>query len=111
MDFAIFASITQGTLALVTLSMFIIRPFREFVLGTRKVRKKEEQEAANERESVKCLLRNDIVCIYFAKRANCQLHQYEFENLSLLYAAYKRMGGNSFVDRIWEEIQEWEILP
>ena len=111
MDFVMFAQAAQGVLAVVTLSMFIIRPFREVVLGTRKARKQEEDEAAKERESVKCLLRNDIVCIYFAKRVNCSLHQYEFENLSMLYAAYKRMGGNSFVDRIWEEIQEWEIIP
>ena len=66
---------------------------------------------ATEKESVKCLLRSEIVRIYYANRSRRALHSFEYENVAMLYHAYKEMGGNSFVDRIWEEISEWEILP
>ena len=103
----IFKTIMQYSswlLAFTTLLIMVIRPLREKILG---IRKKERSEY----ESLKCLLRSEIVRIYFQKRKNACLHQYEFENISMLYSAYKELGGNSFVDRIWEEIQEWEIIP
>ncbi len=105
------AVIAQGLAAAGTFCLLFIKPLRNLWLDDQKRRSKEHEEDAAERESVKCLLRNDIVCIYFSNRERRALHQYEYENLAMLYAAYKRMGGNSFVDRIWEEIQEWNILP
>lgn len=105
------ALIFQGLAAAGTFSLLFIKPIRNLWLNDKKKRSKEQEECDAERESVKCLLRNDIVCIYFGNRERRSLHQYEYENLAMLYAAYKRMGGNSFVDRIWEEIQEWAILP
>lgn len=94
----------SGFLALVSLLIMFVKPIREKVLGFKK------RESA-EQESIKCLLRSDIVRFYFSKRRICRLHQYEFENIAMLYSAYKEMGGNSFVDKIWEEIQTWEIIP
>lgn len=105
------ASIAQGLAAAGTFCLLFIKPLRNLWLIDRKKKSEDQEESDAERESVKCLLRNDIVCIYFANRERRSLHQYEYENLAMLYAAYKRMGGNSFVDRIWEEIQEWDILP
>lgn len=94
----------SGILALVTLSLMVIKPLRERFLGA-SARSKAETEAT------KCMLRNAITEIYFAKRAIRSLHQFEYENLAFLYAVYKKLGGNSFIDRIWEEIQEWEVSP
>ena len=39
------------------------------------------------------------------------IHQYAFENFVKLYEAYKALKGNSFIDKIYEEIKEWTIIP
>ena len=96
--------VAQGFLSLVTGIVLCIKPVRERIIGRRR-------EEAEEREATKALLRNDIVEIYFHKREKAQLHQFEYENLFMLYDSYKKLGGNSFVDRIWEDIQSWEIVP
>ncbi len=106
-----FVSIAQGAAGLVTVALFFIKPFRHWFLGIKEQKKKVESQEAAEHESVKCLLRSEIVRIYYANRARRALHSFEYENVAMLYAAYKEMGGNSFVDRIWEEMQEWEIIP
>lgn len=105
------AAVAQGGLALITILLFAIKPFRQWFLGVRERKKEFENREATEHESVKCLLRSEIVRIYYANRSRCALHSFEYENVALLYASYKDMGGNSFVDRIWEEMQEWEIIP
>ena len=105
------AGICQGALALITIALMFIKPFRQWFLGIRGHKKKIESQEATEHESVKCLLRSEIVRIYYANRGRRALHSFEYENVSMLYAAYKDMGGNSFVDRIWDEIQGWDIIP
>lgn len=58
----------------------------------------------------RCQLRSEMLKIYYR---NCEaetIHQYEYENFSMLYAAYKALKGNSFIDKIWKEIQNWEIV-
>ena len=59
----------------------------------------------------KCQLRSEMLKIYYAHREEGCIHQYEFENFILLYEAYKALKGNSFIDRIFKEIQTWEIIP
>ena len=59
----------------------------------------------------KCQLRNEMLKIYYAHREECRIHQYEFENFILLYEAYKALKGNSFIDKIFKEVQSWEIIP
>ena len=101
----------QGMTAIITFSLFFIKPLRHWFLGI-KERKAEQAECdATEKESVKCLLRSEIVRIYYANREKRELHSFEYDNVAMLYQAYKEMGGNSFVDRIWEEIQNWNIVP
>ena len=111
MNIEIFVSIAQGVGSLVTASLFFIKPFRHWFLGIKERKKKIEDQEATEHESVKCLLRSEIVRIYYANRSRRALHSFEYENVSMLYAAYKEMGGNSFIDRIWEEMQDWDIIP
>ena len=101
----------SAMMTVVTFALFTIKPFRQWFLGIKEHKKKIASQEATEYESVKCLLRSEIVRIYYANRGKCSLHSFEYENVARLYAAYKEMGGNSFVDRIWEEIQEWEIIP
>ena len=58
----------------------------------------------------KCLLRSDMLQIYYHNREKKIIRQYEYENFVLLYEAYKALKGNSFIDKIYEEVHEWEIV-
>lgn len=111
MTIELLVSIAQGAAAAVTVALFCIKPFRHWFLGIKERKKSVEDREATEHESVKCLLRSEIVRIYYANRSRRALHSFEYENVAMLYAAYKEMGGNSFVDRIWEDIQDWDIIP
>ena len=105
------AAIFQGLAAAATFVVFFVKPVRHWFLGLKERRAERAEDDAAERESVKCLLRSEIVRIYYANRERRRLHSFEYENVAMLYHAYKEMGGNSFVDRIWEQIQEWDIIP
>ena len=63
------------------------------------------------REGQKCLLRSEMLQIYYkGKENNNILRQYEFENFCLLYSAYKAEKGNSFIDKINAEVQQMEVI-
>ena len=111
MHFITILAAFQGVLALVQLALLAIKPFRNWFLGIKERREQNECREATEHESVKCLLRSEIVRIYYGFRDRSELHSFEYENVAMLYSAYKQMGGNSFVDRIWDELQGWEIIP
>ena len=59
----------------------------------------------------KCQLRSEMLRIYYANIKTGQIRQYEYENFVMLYEAYKALKGNSFIDKIMEEIHELEIIP
>lgn len=61
-------------------------------------------------EGQKCQLRNEMLRIYYNNIDDKKLRQYEGENFVRLYEAYKSLGGNSFIDKIYEEVQSWEIV-
>ncbi len=84
---------------IITCASLLIKPIREKLMGTDKIR-----------EGQRCLLRSEIVQIYYRHKKDQQLREYEFRNLEQCYNAYKALGGNSFVDHIYEEMQEWEIV-
>lgn len=58
----------------------------------------------------KCQLRSEMLRIYYHNREHARIRQYEYENFTLLYEAYKALGGNSFIDRIRQEVNRWEIV-
>lgn len=62
------------------------------------------------REGQKCLLRSEMLAIYYKGKENNVLRQYEFENFCLLYAAYKAEHGNSFIDKIKNEVFAMEVI-
>lgn len=57
----------------------------------------------------KCQLRSEMLNIYYTNADDKSLKQYEYENFIYLYEAYKALGGNSFIDKIYNEIMTWEI--
>ena len=58
----------------------------------------------------KCQLRSEMLRIYYHNIKTGQIRQYEYENFVMLYEAYKALKGNSFIDRIYEEIHELDIV-
>ena len=58
----------------------------------------------------KCQLRSDMLRIYYKHLESEQIRQFEYENFVLLYEAYKALHGNSFIDKIYEEVHSWEII-
>lgn len=77
----------------------LIKPVRERILGLKDVR-----------DGDRCLLRDAIMRIYREHKASKQLSEYEYKHLDYCYKAYKRLGGNSFIDHITAEMQEWDII-
>ena len=58
----------------------------------------------------KCQLRSEMLRIYYHHRENGFIRQYEYENFVFLYEAYKVLGGNSFIDKIYAEVKKLEIV-
>ena len=58
----------------------------------------------------RCLLRSDMLNIYYHNREKKVIRQYEYENFVMLYEAYKALKGNSFIDKIYSEVKEWEVV-
>ena len=84
---------------IVTCAALLIKPAREWLLGTEKIR-----------EGQRCLLRSEIVRIYYRHKDDKQLREYEFRAMEQCYKAYKALGGNSFIDHIYAEMHEWQII-
>jgi hypothetical protein len=79
--------------------ILIVKPIRERLLGVKV-----------EENGVKCLLRSDMLRTYYRHREQKQIRQFEYENFILEYKAYKSMGGNSFIDHIKGEVDDWEVI-
>lgn len=58
----------------------------------------------------RCLLRSEMLRTYYGNRESKTIRQYEYENFVYLYEAYKALKGNSFIDKIYEEVKTWEII-
>lgn len=78
---------------------FFIKPIR-----SRLFRDKEQ------REGTKCLLRSQMLSIYYRCKDTETIRQYEYENFIACYKAYKAMGGNSFIDHIKDEIDTYKVV-
>lgn len=60
-------------------------------------------------EALKCLLRSSITSKYYVYSEIGNIPQYEKENINYMYEQYKKMGGNSYVQQIVNEINKLPI--
>lgn len=88
------------------MSLDIIALITIFVTYHRKNKKQMNKLA----DGVKCQLRSEMLRIYYHNRESKKIRQYEYENFVFLYEAYKALGGNSFIDKIYSEVKEWEVI-
>lgn len=95
-DVAGFCSIVT---VIVTTTVLFVKPLREKVLGIKEIK-----------EGLKCLLRAEMLRVYYKNRTEDKIRQYEYENFVFCYKAYKKLKGNSFIDEIKEKIKTWEII-
>ena len=58
----------------------------------------------------KCQLRSDMLSIYYRNLEKEEIRQYEYENFVYMYEAYKALKGNSFIDKIYEEVKTWKVI-
>lgn len=58
----------------------------------------------------KCQLRSEMLRVYYHNRESGEIRQFEYENFVMLYEAYKALKGNSFIDKIYKEVQTWEVV-
>lgn len=93
-----------------TLSIMIIKPFRNWILGIKKEKQDKEKEETFKRDTDKCLLRDRILSLYYQNCEQQSLKIYEYENICYMYKQYKALGGNSFVEKIWNEIKNWRVI-
>lgn len=61
-------------------------------------------------DGAKCQLRSDMLGIYYRHRESGEIRQYEYEHFVFCYDAYKALNGNSFIDKIYDEVKTWEVL-
>jgi len=80
------------------------------IVSAKKRRKQQREHEERIDNANRCLLRSKIVDIYYRYKECGKIRQYQRENLDLLYAGYKELGGNSFVDTIYETMKEWEVV-
>lgn len=57
-----------------------------------------------------CQLRSEMLRTYYRHRESETIRQYEYENFVMAYEAYRALGGNSFIAKIYEEVKTWEVL-
>ena len=54
--------------------------------------------------------RSEMLKTYYHNKDNERIRQYEAENFEKLYDAYKALKGNSFIDKIHNEVKDWEVI-
>lgn len=86
--------------SLAAAAAIIIKPIREKLFDTKKTQ-----------EGQRCMLRAEMLSIYYrSKDAGGKIRQYDVQNFVLLYAAYKALDGNSFIDTINEKVKDMEVI-
>lgn len=93
------AGYASNLTCILALAAICIKPIRDRILGMEAIR-----------EGQRCLLRSEIVRTYYRNLDTRQMREYEYANLSQCYKAYKQLNGNSFIEHIYTEMQEWTVV-
>lgn len=94
------ANIASAVSTILLLLVMLIKPLRNICFGLRDLQ-----------EGQKCMLRADMLRVYYRHLDNQQIRQHEYENFMYEYKAYKALKGNSFIDHIKAEVDSWSVIP
>lgn len=92
-------TVCGGITTISVMLIALIKPLRERAFGTKAIK-----------DGMKCQLRADMLHTYYKNKDNQKIRQYESENFEYEYRAYKALKGNSFIDKIKREVDEWEVI-
>lgn len=87
-------------------TVFIVTTLISSVLG---LTGKLIKDARTQREATRSLLRTEMVKAYYKYRKSKKMPYYIREAWYEDYVSYKKLHGNSFVDDLKSEIDEWGI--
>jgi hypothetical protein len=59
---------------------------------------------------IRCILRSEMLRVYYHNREAEQIRQYEAENFEHNDKAYVALGGNSFIGKVYNEVSRWEVV-
>ena len=99
-------TILGGISTLCGVTAYFIKAYKKL----REDNKKTRENLACIQEGVKCMLRSAMLTTYYKHNAEDTITQYEYQNFELQYAAYKALGGNSFIDKVHEDVTKWEVI-
>lgn len=69
------------------------------------------QADADKTEAMKCLLRDSITTIYYKRLPESEIKTYEVEDVTKLFDSYRKLGGNSYVQNIYDQMtSEWRVV-
>ena len=68
--------------------------------------KNYKKRDTNQEEALKCLLRSNITSKYYVYNELKEIPLYEKENIDYMFEIYKKLGGNSYVGGLVEEINK-----
>ncbi len=63
------------------------------------------------KSGLKSVHRFNMLEMYYQHTDSKKIKQYERENFDAEYKAYKALGGNSFIDTLYDEVIKWEVIP
>lgn len=60
--------------------------------------------------SARDVLREKIMAIYHKNKYNRTMTEYEREALNQYYVDYKKLGGNSYIDKCYARMDKWKVI-
>lgn len=99
----------QISVALIFLVTFIGSALTLIKYFNSAVSKLIKKEFSDNNEATKCLLRSNITSKYYVYTELGEIPRYEKENINYMYEQYAKMGGNSYVSQIVDEINRLPI--
>lgn len=73
-------------------------------------RKERKNQITELKDGLMCSLRNDILQVYLKNKRYKRFTILEKQAVNYSHKVYKAYGGNSFVDDIVNEMNEWETI-
>ncbi len=92
------AAVASSLTAIATFVAVFVKPVREKLFGL-KARRLGDQST----------LRHLITEMYYSNKDRKKLHSYEYQDLGYMYTAYKALGGNSYIEKLYTEMKTWEV--
>ena len=93
------ANVASAISTILLLLIMLVKPLRNICFGRKDLQ-----------EGLKCILRADMLRVYYKHLDEQKIHQHEYENFMYEYKAYKTLKGNSFVEHIKNEVETWSVI-